>query len=264
MEDLWDALQPAEEEEDTGEVVADPGAPASPGARDIEVPQVDGTLLQEIDLAGGTWRGISFGKGATGWARLTRLERSQVPSYSVRCIWHRKGAKTDCKKQFKVLGDTPHDHEVCCRRLLFWCLQGRDFACQREHLAWELAADDVPGLMILRSLIPAHIATRAEIVHDVDLDGRGVPLDIMPPQSWTWELGSASSSAAIVPVATVVVVGAGFSSSSATASGAVIPLPKRGQRQLAPIPGRKASVAKRSKSVFLTPADSDWESSGSD
>ena len=125
----------------------------------------------------------------SGWwssFRITLVKARDVSpfgGYEATCKWHARSRQTKCKKTLILSGDNERDHEVCVRRLAWWCIKATTYSRQRYHRADEVVYACCPPVAWLVANKPPE-EVPAGVRNDVDLDYHGVDEAILPPRSW--------------------------------------------------------------------------------
>ena len=102
--------------------------------------------------------------------------------FRVRCPWHRKNAKTDCKRWFRVKGPELSDKIMTARCIMSWCNDAFLFGRQRNHRIHDPDPETVPELDFLKAGKITEIPVRGDVIDDDTLDAMGVPEEV----SW-WQ-----------------------------------------------------------------------------
>ena len=93
-------------------------------------------------------------------------------SWQVKCPFHRKSNKTDCKKTMNVTPATPERYHEVLRCLKHWCNSAKSFDRQRHHLAYAVGSHACPSdAVIAASVIPA-ADVPDRLATDEELDAR--------------------------------------------------------------------------------------------
>ena len=115
-------------------------------------------------------------------------------------IMSRLNAKSGCKKWFRISGKTKEDARRAGVQMMTWCSHAQEYSRQRSHMTWLPAYSDCPtaAFLLARRLPPESAPARGACRHDEDLDRMGVPLHLLPPDSWARckELEEAAAGAA--------------------------------------------------------------------
>ena len=103
--------------------------------------------------AGLNWETFRFG----AFKFTSKKPGAQVQwSWQVKCPFHKKSQKTDCKKTMNVTPVTQDKYDEVIRCLKHWCNAARRFDRQRHHVAVSVdIAACPPAALIEASLIPA-------------------------------------------------------------------------------------------------------------
>jgi len=114
--------------------------------------------------------------GSFGCFLITEKQTGEHGAYQASCKFHRKNAKTACKKLFAVRGPTPIDRVNALRQFMFWCVMARDYDRQRSHMGFNPSLADCPDDETLLALtietppderVPTDIELDAELVGPV-------------------------------------------------------------------------------------------------
>ena len=98
----------------------------------------------------------------------------------------RLSEKTECKKYMAIPAVGELSRESTLLRLMWWCASARNFARQRAHVGWTPEAHQVPSKEVIaaHSVPIAARPSRRDVPTDAALDDAGVPLHVLPPESW--------------------------------------------------------------------------------
>ncbi|CAE7832485.1 unnamed protein product [Symbiodinium sp. CCMP2592] len=69
--------------------------------------------------------------------------------YEARCPFHRKSAKTDCKKFVSIRGSTAADKDNALRALKAWCNCAESYNRQRDHIQHFVSPETAPSQAVL-------------------------------------------------------------------------------------------------------------------
>ena len=91
-----------------------------------------------------------------------------------------------CTKFMTNESDSREARRQTLIRLMFWCSRAHEYSRQASHIAWHpIFAECPPREWLLANRPSADIAhSMSDIRSDRDLNDAGVPLELLPPESW--------------------------------------------------------------------------------
>ena len=96
--------------------------------------------------------------------------------FEASCPFHRKNAKTGCKKYLQLRSNTEHEKDACLRALRAWCNAALLYDRQRNHLQHFTSIDHAPSDDLVRAnQIADGPSVRPETDEDLDIEHGAVP-----------------------------------------------------------------------------------------
>jgi hypothetical protein len=96
----------------------------------------------------------------------------------------RLNKKSECKKFFRIQGPAEKEAISTLHRVMFWCTRCREFPRQRDHIRFEPIEEECPPRAFLMARRINEAPKFSTVKTDEELDAAGVPLDLLPPESW--------------------------------------------------------------------------------
>ena len=91
-------------------------------------------------------------------------------SYQAQCPWHKKSSATGCKKTMACGGPSREQHELCIRRLRFWCSDALAYDRQRHHRGWHPTPEQTPPMEVIDGSLSGSLVDGPAVPNEIPTD----------------------------------------------------------------------------------------------
>ena len=111
--------------------------------------------------------------------------KSRFGGFQLACPFHRLNSKTDCKRFLSAEGPTRKHKMECLRKLIWWASIAKQCSRQRIHMTQPLELASGVDFDLLQLHVITEKPSRADVFDDEQLHNLEVPVELLPPESWT-------------------------------------------------------------------------------